>query len=57
MAHVTTVGIDIAQNWELLHAFTAHTKKLPPRPDRRATVRLGKIFGLGQDVTTNQGEG
>lgn len=54
MAQVTTVRINIAQNWELLQAFTAHTKKLLPGPDRRATGRLGKFFGLGRDVATNQ---
>lgn len=39
---------DIGTEWELLNCFTAHTKKLPPGPQMRATVRLGKYFGLGK---------
>jgi len=57
MARVIIVEIDIAQNWELLQAFTAHTKKLPQGPDRRATGRLENFFGLGWDVAINQGRG
>jgi hypothetical protein len=32
--------------WTLHNAFTAHIKTLPPGPAFRATVRLGKFFGL-----------
>jgi hypothetical protein len=32
--------------WTLHNAFTAHIKTLPPSPAFRATVRLGKFFGL-----------
>ena len=39
---------DIGTEWGLLNCFTAHTKKLPPGPQMRATVRLGKYFGLGK---------
>ncbi len=39
---------DVDTEWELLNAFTAHTKKLLPGPEMRATVRLGKFFGLGK---------
>jgi hypothetical protein len=39
---------DIGTEWQLLNCFTAHTKKLPPGPQMRAMVRLGKYFGLGK---------
>jgi hypothetical protein len=36
----------LGTQWDLLNCFTAHTKKLPPGPAIRATVRLGKYFAL-----------
>ncbi len=44
---------DVGTEWELLNAFTAHTKKLQPGPEMRATVRLGKFFGLGKITAGN----
>ncbi len=34
-------------HWMLYNCFTEHIKKLPPGPGMRATVRLGRFFGLG----------
>lgn len=41
---------DVGTEWELLNAFTNHTKALAPNPAMRATVRLGKFFGLGKNI-------
>ncbi len=35
--------------WALLNACTAATKTLPPGPNLKATVRLGRFFGLGRN--------
>ncbi len=42
---------DLGTEWELLNAFTLHTKKLAPGPEMRSVVRLGNFFGLGRKVT------
>ncbi len=44
---------DLGNEWELLNAFTRHTKTLKPGPEMRATVRLGNFFRLGKKHTTN----
>jgi hypothetical protein len=36
-------------SWAMLNACTAATKTLPPGPNLRATVRLGRFFGLGRN--------
>lgn len=41
----------IGTYWNLLNCFTNHTKTLSPNVEMRATVRLGKFFGLGKKVT------
>jgi len=41
---------DVGTEWDLLNAFTLHTKKLAPGPEMRSTVRLGNFFGLGRKV-------
>src|SRR2546426_5144858 len=40
-----------SNEWVLHNCFTAHIKKLPPNVSMRATVRLGKFFGLGKKAT------
>jgi hypothetical protein len=36
-------------SWGLLNACTAVTKTLPPGPNLRGTVRVGRFFGLGRN--------
>lgn len=36
-------------SWALLNACTAATKTLTPGPNLKATVRLGRFFGLGRN--------
>ena len=38
----------VGNTWTLVNCFTNHTKTLAPNVAMRATVRLGKYFGLGQ---------
>jgi hypothetical protein len=38
---------DSQTSWALLNACTAYAKWLPPGPNLKATVGLGKFFGLG----------
>jgi hypothetical protein len=40
-----------SNEWVLHNCFTEHIKKLPPNVRMRATVRLGKFFGLGKKAT------
>ena len=37
-----------SNEWVLHNCFTEHLKHLPPNVAMRATVRLGKFFGLGK---------
>jgi hypothetical protein len=41
----------IGTYWNLLNCFTANTKQLSPNVEMRATVRLGRFFGLGKKAT------
>ena len=40
-----------SNEWVLHNCFTEHIKTLAPNVAMRATVRLGKFFGLGKKVT------
>jgi hypothetical protein len=40
--------------WVLHNCFTEHLKHLPPNVAMRATVRLGRFFGLGTPVTAEE---
>jgi hypothetical protein len=40
-----------SNEWVLHNCFTEHIKKLPTNVAMRATVRLGKFFGLGKKAT------
>ena len=40
--------------WVLHNCFTEHIKHLAPNVAMRATVRLGRFFGLGQGVTEGE---
>jgi hypothetical protein len=35
-------------DWGLLNALTLHAKNLPPGPNMRAHIRIGRYFGLGK---------
>lgn len=43
--------------WTLHNCFTNHTKHLAPNVAMRATVRLGKFFGLGRRAMLQQTQG
>lgn len=43
-----------SNHWTLYNCFTEHIKKLPPGPGMRATVRLGRFFGLGAKAHLEQ---
>jgi hypothetical protein len=40
-----------SNEWVLHNCFTEHIKTLAPNVAMRATVRLGKFFGLGKKPT------
>lgn len=45
----------IGTEWLLHNCFTSHLKTLAPNPAMRATVRLGRFFGLGKHVAVAHG--
>jgi hypothetical protein len=47
--HTATAGSESGTAWMLHNCFTNHTKRLTPNGAMRATVRLGRFFGLGTD--------
>jgi hypothetical protein len=50
--HMRLPDNDVSSNeWVLHNCFTEHIKKLPPNVAMRATVRLGRFFGLGKKAT------
>jgi hypothetical protein len=49
--HTATAGNAMGTAWTLHNCFTNHTKKLTPNGAMRATVRLGRFFGLGTHIT------
>jgi len=48
---IATMGSEAGTAWTLHNCFTNHTKRLTPNGAMRATVRLGRFFGLGTPVT------
>jgi Domain of unknown function (DUF932) len=52
--HTATAGSEAGTAWILHNCFTNHTKKLTPNGAMRATVRLGRFFGLGKHVTAEE---
>jgi hypothetical protein len=49
--HIQLPDEEVYSNeWVLHNCFTEHIKKLPTNVAMRATVRLGKFFGLGKKV-------
>ena len=50
--HMQLPDAEMSSNeWVLHNCFTEHIKTLAPNVAMRATVRLGKFFGLGKKVT------
>jgi hypothetical protein len=49
-----TVGSEAGTAWTLHNCFTTHTKRLTPNGAMRATVRLGRFFGLGKPGTAEE---
>ena len=49
-----TAGSEAGTAWTLHNCFTNHTKRLTPNGAMRATVRLGRVFGLGKPVTAEE---
>ena len=50
--HIHLRDAEVSSNdWVLHNCFTEHIKTLAPNVAMRATVRLGKFFGLGKKVT------
>ena len=49
--HASVPEDGIGTGWLMHNCFTSHIKALSPHPAMRATVRLGKFFGLGKKIT------
>ena len=49
--YTATAGNEMGTAWTLHNCFTTHTKRLTPNGAMRATVRLGRFFGLGKPIT------
>jgi Domain of unknown function (DUF932) len=52
--HTATAGSEGGTAWTLHNCFTTHTKRLTPNGAMRATVRLGRFFGLGKAGTAEE---
>jgi Domain of unknown function (DUF932) len=52
--YTATAGSEAGTAWTLHNCFTNHTKRLTPNGAMRATVRLGRFFGLGKPGTAEE---